>query len=293
MRVGVFCSSNKPYLWGNLYYMFSQTNVDFNLCIAGPYPPIEPLPGNVKYIQTNVKPAQCSFIAANNTEGDYIVNTNDDYFISPGLLDNLVKLVDGKKMTISSPYIGGRGDFVYREEYHSNIWDVRGYLEGDSRSTYENRKYAGITIPLGFPLPFIPFMHRETFNSIGIDKKHITDWWHMDIAMELVSRGGNSILSKTSYGYDFRSGKASICQIPCDLFYLDDMWIDQAIVGGADKQLRTTRKEPIDPLVYNETVLTVSQGKVHPPILEGGGVYETGTKTNLGNPVRLIPHEWI
>ena len=292
MQVGVFCSSNKPYLWENLYYMFSQTDVDFNLCIAGPNPPIEPLPGNVKYIQTNVKPAQCAFIAANNTNGDYVVNTNDDYFISPGLLDDLAKLVNMDKMTIASPYIN-RGDFIYKKECHNNLWDIRGYPEGDSRATHENRRYAGTMIPLSFPLPFIPFMHRDTFNQIGIDKQHITDWWHIDIVMELVSRGGKSILSKTSYGYDFRSGKASICQIPCDLIYLDNMWIDEAIVNGEDKKLRTTRKKPIDPLIYNDTVLTVSQGKVHPPTLEGGGIYETGTKTNLGNPTRLIPHGWV
>ena len=292
MQVGIYCSSNRPYLWGNLYYMLSQTNVDFNLCIAGPNPPIEPLPGNVKYIQTNVKPAQCSFIAANNTEGDYVVSAQDDWVLSPGYLDDLIKLADGRKTIIVSPYLA-RGDFTYKDEYHYGLWDARGYPEGDPRATYENRKYSGSLIPLNFPLPQMSFVHRETFNQIGIDKQHITTWFYLDMAMELVSKGGKTIISKTSYVYDFRVGKTSICQIPCDLFYLDDMWIDQATVGGADKQLRTTRKEPIDPLVYNETVLTVSQGKVHPPILESGGVYEAADRTNLGDPVRIIPPGWI
>ena len=94
MQVGIYCSSNKPHLWDSLYQTLSQNNVDFNLCIAGPYPPIDELPGNVKYIQTNVKPAQCFFIAANNVKGDYITPMSDDIIFSPGFLDDMVRLID-------------------------------------------------------------------------------------------------------------------------------------------------------------------------------------------------------
>ena len=267
MQVGIYCSSNKPHLWDSLYQTLSQNNVDFNLCIAGPYPPIDELPGNVKYIQTNVKPAQCFFIAANNVKGDYITPMSDDIIFSPGFLDDMVRLIDGK-MTIVSPFTAC-GDFIYKEENHNAIWDARGYTKGDSRATYENRKYCGMMLPLSFHMPWLTFMHRETFNGIGIDKNYIALWWNLDLVMELVSKGGKTIISTTSYGYDFIASKKTICQIPCDIFRFNNMWIDQAVVNGPDKKVRDIRKEPIDPLVYNDTVLTVSQGKIYPPPSSG------------------------
>ena len=287
MQIGIYCSSKRPQFWGSLHHTLSQNDVDFNLCFAGPYPPVEPLPGNVKYIQTNVKPAQCYFIAANNTTGDYIMPVSDDIILSPGCLDEMVKMINDNKMTIASPFFAHAGDIGYKSPTHYQLWDARGYPEGDPRTTPENKVFLGTMVSINFPLPMIDFMHRETFNQIGIDKGFIATWWNLDLSIELISRGGNVIVSETNYCCDFRGGPdgESLCQIPCDLFYLDDMWIDQAVIGGADKKVRTTRKQPIDPLVYNDTVLTVSQGKVYPP-LSIKREYEAGTGT------RVIP-KWI
>ena len=292
MQVGIYCSSNKPHLWGSMYQTLSQNDIDFNLCIAGPNPPVETLPSNVKHIQTNVKPAQCYFVASYNTTGDYIMHTPDDVIFSPGYLDNMVKLINCNKMSIVSPGRATYGNVTHKTDF-CQIWDARGYPDRDPRATYENRKYAGLMLPLTFPLPLSNFMRRETFNSIGIDKNFIGMWWTEDISMELVSKGWETIVSETSYGYDFRYGQTSLCQMPYDVLYFNNMWIDQAIIGGPDKKVRTARKEPIDPLVYNETVLTVSQGRVYPPPLERGGTYETELRTNIGSPVRMIPPSWI
>ena len=292
MQVGIYCSSNKPHLWGSMYQTLSQNDIDFNLCIAGPNPPVETLPSNVKYIQTNVKPAQCYFIAAHNTTGDYIMHTPDDVIFSPEYLDDMVKLISVNKMDIVSPGRSTYSNISHKTDF-CQIWDARGYLEGDPRSNNTNRKYAGTMLPLNFSLPIMNFMHRETFNSVGIDKNFIGMWWTEDVSMELVSRGSRIIVSENSYSYDFRSGKTSLCQMPCDVLYFNDMWIDQAVINGPDKKVRSTRKQPIDPLIYNETVLTVSQGRVYPPPLENKGTYETELRTNMGNPIRMIPPSWI
>jgi len=287
MQLGLFCSSNRPHLWGDLIKTLSNNSVDWNLCMAGPNLPIEPLPGNVKYIQTNVKPAQCYFIAAHNVVGDYISHMGDDVILSPGCLDDMVNLIDGK-MTISSPAFVPHGDIKNKKtENHYSLWDARGYLDGDTRSTSTNKMHWGTIIPLSFPLPFFSCMHRETFDSIGIDKNYVAMWWNLDMAFELISKGGKIIISDTSYSYDFRGSGASLCWIACDLFYYNDMWVDQAIIGGADKIVRTTRKEFIDPLIYNDTVLTVSQGKVYPPLSDKGEYTVPRRKK-----VKIIPR-WV
>jgi len=288
MQVGVYCSSNRPQYWSGIIKMLSNNSVDWNLCIAGPNPPIEPLPGNVKWIQTNVKPAQCWFIAAHNTTGDYVMRINDDELLSPGCLDDMVKLIEGKKDTVVSPFFMPDGNIKNKNiRSHYSMWDARGYLDGDSRATKKNGKYFGIGVELNFPLPFADFIRRDNFNKTGIDKYFVGVWWNYDMCVEIVSKGGQIIISENSYGYDFRGGVPGLSQMGHDLLYMADMWIDQAIINGPDKKVRTVRKKPIEPLIYNDTVSTVSQGLVYPPPLEKGGIYE------VPSSARMTPAGWI
>ena len=211
MQVGLFCSSNKPHLWGGLIKTLSNNSVDWNLCIAGPNPPTEPLPGNVKFIQTNVKPAQCCFIASQNVVGDYIATVTDDIILSPGCIDDLYKLVDNK-MTISSPSFVLGGEKI---DHHMFV-DPRGYNASDPRSTSQDKNIRRKFITLNFPLPLLMFMHRDTFNDIGIDKHFVALYWVEDIAFELVSKGGKVIISDTGNLSDFKGGGICLSRITCD-----------------------------------------------------------------------------
>ena len=236
MRVGVYCSSIRPHLWVSLYESLSLNSVDFNICIVGPSAPMESLPGNVRYIQSNVKPAQCYFIASQNVEGDYIINIPDDVTFSPGSLDDLVKMIDGK-MDIASAQ--------YTRVSRSSHWEFR-----DKRIARIKKKITFIA--LKFPIPVCSMMRREAFNSIGIDKHYISMNWDIDIALELISRGGNIMLSDKSTVIDIKTAGSS--KVGGDYAYLTDIWFD------VDK-IRNKRKVPIDPLVYNDDVLTISQGR--------------------------------
>ena len=244
MQVGLYCSSNRPHLWGDLYEMLSRNNVDFNLCIAGPNSPVDPLPGNVKYIQTTVKPAQCFFIASQNIVGDYIMNIPDDMRFTHGCLDDLVKLSD-KKMTIASARM-----LVSGEKVNHYIW-------ADKRIPKDlngKRKF----IDLGFPLPAGPMMRRETFDqSAGIDKEYVALYWDQDIVFELISKGAKVIISETSTNDEIKGGKVCLSRISCDYLYLMDMWFD-------GDNIRNKRKKPVDSLYYSADVLKVSQGKKDP-----------------------------
>jgi len=242
MEIGVYCTSIRPHLWSDLYKSLSRNNTNFNLCITGPCPPIEPLPGNVKYIQTNVKPPQCNFIAANNTKGDYILNVTDDIRYSDGALDNLLRVIVKESNTIVSCVFSDVGN----AEGHSYLILERAWQREDKTAK---------TIKLNFPLPVCHLMKREDFNDIGIDKNFIATDWDLDMSFELVSRGGKIIVEENSFCTE-EKGTAHLGCISAtvgDYARVLNMWIE-------NDKVKSSRKESINPLIYNDTVLTVSQG---------------------------------
>ena len=69
-------------IWMETYNSLLFNDVPFEVVFAGPVEPNFDLPGNLKFIKTNVKPAQCSEIALRNTKGKFIVHTADDIIYS-------------------------------------------------------------------------------------------------------------------------------------------------------------------------------------------------------------------
>jgi hypothetical protein len=215
--------------------------VDFNLCFAGPCPSDKPLPGNVKHILTNVKPPQCCLVAANNTKGDYIMLTADDHWYSDGCLDNLLKIITSKEKIVATP--------TYQRESQYKLVTDFGWMRQDQIDQY---------ILLPFPIPVSHLMRRDDFNNTGIDKNFIGVFWDQDMIFDLVSKGGQCIRSENSFTKDEQSQELSHLGMlsfnNVDYFRFVDMWTDNR------KTLRSQRKVPIDPLIYNNTVLTTSQG---------------------------------
>ena len=237
MEIGVYCTSIRPHLWGDLFESLSKNDVDYNICMAGPCPPIEPLPGNVKYIQTNVKPPQCWFIAANNTKGDYVINITDDARFSPGCLDSLLNIIQKEKKVIVSPtYINAENPYQL----------VLEWIDG------KPSKF----IQLVSPCPIYGLMKREDFNSTGIDKSFIGAWWDTDQALEFISNGGKTVIDDKSTSTDIKSFETChLALLNCgDYDNLLNIWTNDR------KTLRSQRLTPIDKLIYDDTVLTVSQG---------------------------------
>ena len=186
MEIGVYCTSIRPNLWNDLFESLSKNDVDYNICMAGPCPPIAPLPGNVKYISTNVKPPQCCFIAANNTKGDYIVYVTDDGRLSPGCLDSLSNIIQKEKKAIVSP--------TYINAEDLSQLPIEWIDEKPSKF-----------IQLDYPLQTFGLMRREDFNNTGIDKSFIGAWWCEDQALEFVSNGGKTMIDDKSTGTDIKS----------------------------------------------------------------------------------------
>ena len=76
--------------WLKIYQSVKSNNTNFEIIFAGPRKPNFKLPQNFKYIETNVKPAQCWEILYENAQGEYIMNIGDDLvFRTKNPLDKL------------------------------------------------------------------------------------------------------------------------------------------------------------------------------------------------------------
>ena len=76
--------------WLKIYESVKSNNTNFEIIFAGPRRPNFKLPQNFKYIETNVKPAQCWEILYENARGKYIMNIGDDLiFRTKNPLDKL------------------------------------------------------------------------------------------------------------------------------------------------------------------------------------------------------------
>jgi hypothetical protein len=64
--------------WMRVYNSILSNNCKFELIFAGPRKPEFKLPDNFRYINTNVKPAQCWELLYKNSKGNYIMNISDD-----------------------------------------------------------------------------------------------------------------------------------------------------------------------------------------------------------------------
>jgi hypothetical protein len=86
--ISVFGTSNKPFLWKNLYENISSTSQQFEMIFTGPEAPGDwSLPSNFKYIKTNVKPSQAQYAASLYTQGEYVLCIADDASVNDKFLD--------------------------------------------------------------------------------------------------------------------------------------------------------------------------------------------------------------
>ena len=89
INVSICCSSDRPHFWEYYYETVSMNTINFEILFIGPNKPNFILPNNVKFIHTNVKPAQCEFIGPLYSRGELVLIAPDDSHMSPFCLDIL------------------------------------------------------------------------------------------------------------------------------------------------------------------------------------------------------------
>jgi len=239
--VGIFCSSIKPHLWMGVYESLSNSKTLFEVCFVGPIAPQFDLPKNMKYISSNVKPAQCFYIGATRVFGEFLFNMPDD-----------LCLYDQWSRDNKVPFLDLMLDFYLKFKSQDIIVSAQYKYKKKGRnpeySTHEFEYDKNILLPVG------GLMHRSLWNSIGIDKNFVALYWAEDIAMELYSREGMVIINKNLITSSHEGGKLCQCENNHDRNLWKKMWLKD---NGTSLK---TRKCKIDPITETPNILTVSQG---------------------------------
>jgi len=94
--------------WLKIYESVKSNNINFEMIFGGPREPNFQLPSNFKYINTNVKPAQCWEILYEKAQGEYIMNIGDDLIFRTknplDILDQEIAKYKNKKILIGLTY---------------------------------------------------------------------------------------------------------------------------------------------------------------------------------------------
>lgn len=97
MKISLIAPSIRPHLWKTFCDSLSNNKVEWEAVFVGPLPPICDLPNNFRWIESSVKPSQCTHIGFMEAKGEYISLTADDaQYFSPnriGALDNMIEFI--------------------------------------------------------------------------------------------------------------------------------------------------------------------------------------------------------
>lgn len=240
--LSLFCAGNRPALWTTVYESVLKNSISFEIIFVGDKKPSFKLPKNVKYIYSEVKPAQCFHIAVSEAQGKYLLNIPDDFLYSPGSLDRMVSVFETKdhmNTIVSAKYCRNQRFFSSRPD---TPW-----------------------MPVG------TLCSRELWDDLGgIDNRFVCLYWDMDIAMRLISRGGQNIIPPKAFVDDKKIHKLKLFQIKeqlCEYNHNEDrdfvysLWCEKSDKPWNQRKLLSARSDPnIIPYENNESLLIRSQG---------------------------------
>ncbi len=260
--VSIFMSTIRSYNWPILHENFSTSSTPFELICVGPVEPDFTMPDNMKFIYSEVKPAQCAYIGAQAATGKYVMSISDDEKVAESIIDHFVNEAENCPNidnTIITP------DFTRHGQDFFGVGD-----------------YSTPVLPIGM------FMTKELWDRYGIDKNFYGVYWDTDIGMMNHAAGGTIIRCEhvlSGESLPVRAGgRASTCfndgrvgsRSRNDRMLFYSRWLKEP--GYQDFQesgfeerfhrsspprgswIRKERARPLDPIVDSDDILTVSQG---------------------------------
>lgn len=258
-QISLIASAIRTQHWMKFYDSIKGNKINIEIIFTGNRKPDFQLPPNFKWIEANVKPAQCYEIAAIAASGEIIGWVADDCvynIINPDNLDriyNFYKSFNTDKIVVAQrPIEDGR-----------DVWH-RHHFFGDWSQT-------PVMAPLGF-------MNRELFHKIGgYDRNFISGQSENDIVMRVLELGGKVERSMDSFVHIFHQecherrgpqGSGMRKYYVADREVLENLWIREGYgsYGTGGKMLRDkvtfskTRLKPVESFENNETITQISQG---------------------------------
>ena len=189
-------SAIRTHCWLELYESLCVNDVPFEIIFVGSNEPAFTLPDNFKFILSQTKPAQCMEIARRNATADLIMHTADDCIFrlrkedgslsTDHTLDNLYttyKSIGNEKLILSCVYMQNEEDRRHEQTF---------FCEKP-----------------GPPLiPMAGLMSKKLYYNIGgIDRRFVTCFYDIDIAMRVYAIGGTVALSDVYLSEDKSKNK--------------------------------------------------------------------------------------
>ena len=164
--------------WLKLYESIKSNNTNFEIIFAGPRKPNFKLPQNFKYIETNVKPAQCWEILYENARGKYIMNIGDDFiFRTKNPLDKLdeeLEVYKNEKILLGLTYKFRDIDQTKQQTFKIN----------------NNENESAL-------LPMCPPLKKELWYKYGrFDSRFICTFMEADFFLRMINDGYRVVNSK-------------------------------------------------------------------------------------------------
>lgn len=238
--ISLVASAIRPQFWMELYNSLKSNTVPFEVVFVGNKNPEFELPGNFRFIYSEVKPAQCFEIASRNASGDFLAVVSDDYEFSENALDKLYE----------------KYCRVNRNEFRTLI-SCRYKLNGKVSDHALFYLWANPTTP---PTEMCALWPMDVFRKFGgADRRFIALYWNMDLTMRFFETGGkleyvedafaNELDSRQNLPDSQRLHKGKWPKI--DREFLDRLWMN----GTDILSKRTLPFEPFD----DKDILTISQ----------------------------------
>jgi hypothetical protein len=224
-------------MWMNLYNSIGETSVDYELVFVGPNAPEYELPKNFRFIQSNVKPAQCSEIAYRAASGNLVMPIADDCrFMTKNPLDKLLEIYkanNNDKLIVSCRY-------MLMEVDHSHY--AHRFFIKDEHTPYI--------------MPLCGLMSKKFYMELGgVDRGFIAAYYDLDITMRAYYAGGDVKMSYVYVNEDKPEGTPTFHHEiwTNDRNLLERLWSSHRIIN-------LNRTIPLEP-ISDEDILTKSQGK--------------------------------
>jgi len=266
--ISFFATANRPHLWENLYknLISSCGGLEFEVVFCGDKKPEFDLPNNFKFIYSEVKPAQCSYIAYLHSQGDILYGIGDDLSFNKNGVRNMYKHAKKckKNYIISAKYRR------FNKKMRHTFWGSR------DKTKKQPTMACGI------------FATRKLWEKIlPIDKNFVALYWDCDLMMKSYSLGGGVYLCKDAIVQEITkmrdlnrlSGRLSSAgAMPLRdrmLFY--SYWVSRKKKrfshrniefipnptrnGPKKYKIHKKRSVPVEPIENRSDLLTVSQGE--------------------------------
>jgi len=241
--ISFYGSSIRPELWQKMDDELSQTNLSIEIIWAGPKG-LDKLPSHTKWIKTDVKPVQCWEIAARACQGEVICQLADDLNITPYNYDKAYKIykeANNPKTIVQPRFYNGRKKDITR----TLLFPMMDRTV--PKSDWVQAAGGG------------SIYNREFFNSLeGFDNGFIAIHAEQDLSLRAAARGANILICKSKGFKDSirltYSGHSDLVgpYHKIDYPYLFSLYIRKHRV--------VKRLKPHQPFIFNNTILTKSQG---------------------------------